>query len=112
MSCSSLASITIPSTVTSIGTNAFMSCYSLASITIPSTVTSIGTNAFGYCYGMAEYHLLPTTPPTLENTNAFQFIESDCVIYVPYSSDHSVLEAYKAASNWSSYANKMQEEPQ
>ena len=112
MSCYSLASITIPSTVTSIGTNAFMSCYSLASITIPSTVTSIGTNAFGYCYGMAEYHLLPTTPPTLENTNAFQFIESDCVIYVPYSSDHSVLEAYKAASNWSSYANKMQEEPQ
>jgi hypothetical protein len=110
--CYSLASITIPSGVTSIGTYTFYQCYSLASITIPSGVTSIDGSAFYQCYGMAEYHLLPTTPPTLAATNAFSGIVSDCVIYVPYSEDHSVLEAYQTANIWSTYASYMQEEPQ
>ena len=33
-------------------------------------------------------------------------------VYVPYSSDHSILEAYKTATNWSTYASLMVEEPQ
>ena len=110
--CYILKSIAIPSSVTSIGTYAFNGCHSLSSLTIPSDVTSIGANAFYSCYGAAEYHLLPTTPPVLGSSNAFYNIQSDCVIYVPYSSDHSILEAYKAASNWSTYASRMQEEPQ
>ena len=44
--CTSLASITIPSSVTSIGNYAFSNCSSLASITIPNSVTSIGNSAF------------------------------------------------------------------
>ena len=52
----------------------------------------------------------PTTPPTLANSNAFSSIASDCVIYVPYSEDHSILAAYQAASNWSTYASRMVEE--
>ena len=52
--CYSLASITIPSSVTSIGDYAFQNCYSLASISIPSSVTSIGTYAFRYCYSLAS----------------------------------------------------------
>ena len=106
-SCYSLASITIPDSVTSIGNNAFSSCYSLASITIPDSVTSIGNNAFNNCYGMAEYHLKSTTPPKLSNTNAFTNIPSDCVIYVP----QRCLEAYQTATNWTTYASYMQEEP-
>ena len=39
-------------------------------------------------------------------------IPADCIIYVPYSADHSILESYKTASNWSTYASYMQEEPQ
>jgi len=109
--CCSLTSITIPSSVTSIGSAAFFSCYSLASLTIPSDVTSIGNNAFKYCYGVSKYHILPTSVPTA-GTNIFDSIVSDCVIYVPYSSDHSILEAYKTANNWSTYATYMQEEPQ
>ena len=106
-SCGSLASITIPDSVTSIGNSLFYGCYSLASITIPDSVTSIDGYAFRYCYGMAEYHLKPTTPPTLSNTNAFSNIPSDCIIYVPAG----CLEAYQNATNWATYANKMQEEP-
>ena len=106
-SCYSLASITIPDGTTSIGNSAFQYCYSLASITIPDGVTSIGNSAFYYCYGMKEYHLLPATPPTLSNTNAFNNIPNDCIIYVPAGS----LEAYQTATNWSAYADQMQEEP-
>ena len=105
--CYSLASITIPDGVTSIGDGVFAECCSLASIVIPDGVTSIGASAFGGCYGMAEYHLKPTTPPTLSNTNAFIDIPSDCIIYVP----QGCLEAYQNATNWATYASYMQEEP-
>jgi len=44
----SLKTITIPNSVTSIGTGAFQGCTGLTSITIPSSVTSIGSNAFSY----------------------------------------------------------------
>ena len=105
--CYSIASITIPNGVTSIDNYAFRSCYSIASITIPNGVTSIGNDAFRSCYCMAEYHLKPTKPPTLSNTNAFYGIPSDCIIYVP----KGCLAAYQAATNWSTYASHMQEEP-
>ena len=104
--CNSLSNITIPSGVTTIGDNTFNGCYSLSSITIPSRVTSIGNSAFYGCYGVGEYHIKPTTPPTLAATNAFNNIQSDCVIYVPSAS----LDTYKTASNWSTYASKMQGE--
>ena len=104
--CSSLSSIVIPAGVTYIETSAFQSCYSLSRITIPAGVTSIGTNAFSSCYGMAEYHFLPTTPPRITNKNVFANIQLDCIIYVP----QGCLEAYQTATNWSNYANKMQEE--
>ena len=105
--CYSLASITIPDGVTSIGNEMFYNCNSLASITIPGGVTSIDNGVFKYCYGMAEYHLKPTTPPTMSSTNAFNGIPSDCIIYVP----QGCLEAYQNATNWTTYASNMQEEP-
>ena len=105
--CYLLASVTIPDSATSIGNSVFDGCNSLASITIPDSVTSIGGRAFSGCYGMAEYHLKSTTPPTLSNTNAFSGIPSDCIIYVP----QGCLNAYQNATNWATYASKMQEEP-
>jgi hypothetical protein len=48
--CSSrLSSISIPSSVTSIGSFAFQNCASLKNVTIPSSVTSIGGNSFETC---------------------------------------------------------------
>jgi len=111
-SCRSLSSITIPSGITTINGLAFQDCYSLSTITIPSTVTSIATQVFYNCYGMKEFHFLPTTPPTLGGSSVFNNIPTDCIIYVPYSADHSVLTDYQTASNWATYADYMQEEPQ
>lgn len=101
--CYSLESFTIPNTIETIKSSAFSYCYSLKTITIPSSVTSIESYAFSYCYSMQEIHLLPTAPPTLANSNAFSGIPSTCVFYVPSAS----LDAYKTASNWSTYASKM-----
>lgn len=101
-----LLSVTIPEGVTQLKSAVFSSCSGLETVTIPSSVTSIAASAFSGCSGVKEYHLLPTTPPTLANTNAFTGIASDCIIYVPSGS----LEAYQTATNWSTYASYMQEE--
>ena len=106
LSCYRLESITIPSGVTTIGVSMFQYCYSLASITIPSSVRRIDSYAFSSCTGVAEYHLLSTNPPYVVNISAFEKIPSDCIIYVP----QGCLEAYKAATNWSTYASHIREE--
>lgn len=104
-SCGSLTSIDIPSGVTSIGDEAFTDCISLTSCTIGSSVTSIGDNAFMYCDGLTSLTVNATTPPTL-GFFAF-FSTNECPIYVPAGS----VNAYKAASGWSSYANRIEPIP-
>ena len=100
--CYSLSSITIPDGVTSIGNNAFQNCYSLSSITIPDGVTSIGNSVFQNCYGVRYYDFTRhTAVPTLSNTNAFNNISADCEIRVPAA----LVDAWKAATNWSTYAD-------
>ena len=47
--CTSLVFVTIPNSVTSIGSSAFNGCTGLTSITIPNSVASIGSNAFSGC---------------------------------------------------------------
>lgn len=80
---------------------------------IPSTVTAIsGITTFAYNPDLIEVHLRPINPPTLANSGAFRDRNANCIFYVPYSEDHSILEAYKTATNWSSFADYFQEEPQ
>ena len=52
--CSSLTSITIPSSVISIGASAFYECSSLIRVTIPNSVISIGRGAFYYCSSLTS----------------------------------------------------------
>jgi hypothetical protein len=47
--CMSLTSVTVPDSVTSIGSGAFGGCRALASVTIPNGVTRIGNWTFSYC---------------------------------------------------------------
>ena len=133
-SCTSLTSITIPNTVTTIGKQVFRNCTalqtvvlptsmptisdqmfyycsSLPSITLPSDLTTIGKLAFAYCTSMQEYHIQATTPPSIQS-DTFQSIPNNCIIYVPYSADHSVVAAYLTATNWADLASYIREEPQ
>lgn len=52
--CTNLKCITLPDSVTSIGSDAFSGCTSLTSITIPDGVTSIGWNAFYNCISLTS----------------------------------------------------------
>ena len=103
-SCSGLTSITIPDSVTSIGNTVFSRCTSLTSVTIGSGVASIGSSAFYGCSRLTSVTIQATTPPTLANANAFQNTNTNLIIYVPAAS----VNAYKAATNWSAYASRIQ----
>ena len=104
--CTSLTSVDIPNSVTSIDDSAFYGCKSLTSITIPSSVTSIGVSAFSGCKNLTSITVEATTPPTLDNKNAFNN-GNNCPIYVPAES----VDAYKQAKNWSSLASRIQAIP-
>ena len=52
--CSGLTSLTIPSSVTSIGKSAFQGCSGLTSLAIPFSITSIGESAFAWCSGLTS----------------------------------------------------------
>ena len=61
-SCSGLTSITIPSSVTRIGEDAFSFCSSLTSINIPNSVTNIGSSAFFNCSSLIAIEVYGKNP--------------------------------------------------
>ena len=99
--CSALTNVTIGSGVKTIGNYTFESCTALINITIPNSVTSIGSDSLYSCSALTSITILATTPPTL-GTNAF-YNTNDCPIYVPAAS----LNAYKTATNWVNYADRI-----
>ena len=103
--CSGLTSVTIPNSVTKIEYMAFRGCTSLTSVTIPDSVTRIENQAFRSCSSLTSVTIQAATPPTLDYS-AFDST-NNCPIYVPAES----VEAYKAATNWSTYASRIQAIP-
>lgn len=99
-----LLRLSTPQSVTDLGTAAFNGA-GLVKIIIPDGVTNI-TGQF-YVDSAKVILCTPTTPPTLQASNST--IAPDCVIYVPYSANHSVLTAYQQATNWSVFASQMEE---
>lgn len=102
--CTGLTSITIGNSVTSIGNYAFYNCTGLTSIIIPNSVTSIGNSAFSSCTSLTEIDFSThTTVPTLNSTTAFDNTSANLTIKVP----STLLDEWKAATNWSTYADKI-----
>ena len=67
--CTSLTSVTIPDSVTSIGSSAFRGCNSLTSVTIGNGVTSIGNNAFMSCSSLTSV----TIPDSVTSIGSYAF---------------------------------------
>ena len=80
-------------------------CSGLTSITIPSSVTSIGSRAFSGCSGLTSIISLNSTPPTCQQNSDGSFNQFDsvdktnCIVWVPRES----ANAYKEANGWKDF---------
>lgn len=106
--CTSLQAIEFPA-LTSMGTNQyiFRECTALAKVIFHAHLTSVPSYTFQSCSSL-KYVLFAgaTSVPTLSGTNAFQgtpIASGTGYIYVP----DDLLTTWKAASNWSTYANQI-----
>ncbi len=95
-----LQSMTIPSSVKSIGAFAFQGCIGLTSVTIPDSVTSIGQYAFKDCTQLQSVHALRNDPPRA-GAGIFDNCSAEIKIFVP----QDAVDRYKQASGWNTYAS-------
>lgn len=82
-------------------------CPNLTEVHLPSSLTKINRIQFWGCSNLTTVVCLATTPPT-SNGRLFD-TSASLKIYVPYSADHSILDAYKAATGWSQNAGQIYE---
>ncbi len=84
-----------------IDTFAFYNCNSITSVSISSTITSIGSRAFAYCVDLKKVEVLRSESlgiTTLSNDSPFLGCSTLSTICVPDST-------YKTATNWLTYSN-------
>jgi hypothetical protein len=96
----------LPKGIATISTgNAMMNNYSLKSLTIQAGITDISTNAFlNSCYNFETLTILEEIPPAFRGFSSSVQVDQ-IKIYVPAGCG----DAYKAASGWSTYADKIYE---
>ena len=101
--CSSLTSVFIPE-AKSIGDSAFKDCKSLTEVSFPNA-TTIGRSAFYNCKNLTTIYVGTNTSTVckLSDTRAFNNCPNLTNIYVP----ESLVDKYKSATNWSSFASKI-----
>ena len=103
--CLNLNVRVIPTSTNDIPTRCFYE-NALTYIKIPSSVTSIGNQAFMYCESLALIDLSEfdsTTIPALSNANAFTGIPSNARFAVK---NQTMLNTFMSATNWSTYATQ------
>lgn len=93
----------------SVGAHCFRNCSGIRTIVIPASVTTIENRGFYLANNITVMIVKATVPPTAATSTSVSYMSGIQKIYVPYSSDHSILNAYKAKQYWSSYASKMYE---
>lgn len=106
--CYSLRKLKIENDTSCTFNQTFQTCQSLQYLDLPETTSRIENYCIITCPNLLKFVCRATTPPTVPATNAVQFVGASR-IYVPYSDDHSILDAYKAATNWATYSSRMYE---
>ena len=98
--CTSIEEITVPNSVTTIAKNAFYKCTVLKKLDIGTGVTSIGATILRYSDDVESLTIRAPQVPTLDGAlNDATPVN----IYVP----GNLVGAYKAAKNWSTYADSI-----
>ena len=109
ISCNKLVSVYLPK-CSYLGYMTFARCYSLPSLDLPKMAT-IGSSCFINCSSLMSLTLGGSSVVKLSNTNAFasspmsisSLTGSFGSIYVPAS----LVDAYKSATNWATYAARI-----
>lgn len=106
-SAESLEEINLPSLTTISGSSAtFNGCKNLSTVIMPLlSGSTIGASCFYNCYYLHTVVLGGETLNPLGNTNAFGNAgrNTELSIYVP----DALVDTYKAATNWTAYADKI-----
>ena len=102
--CFGIVRVSIPSQLTQLPKGIFFRCQSIAEVFIPQSIQSIGQDAFYGCSGLGSITMESATPPSGGDQ---MFDGSTCPIYVPRAS----VDTYKAANYWSTYADRIQANP-
>ncbi len=95
-----LKSVTMGSSVTSIGKEVFRNCTGLTQVTLGSGVTSIGTLAFYGCTALQRVTCQRSTPATIQSNTFDSNHYSTVKVYVP---SMSAVNSYKAATYWKNF---------
>lgn len=103
--CSSLKTLTIPSGILFIQPYFFANCSSLTSVTFLGNINSVECNTvFRGCSSLSQISFPSNSRiPVLKKSKTFSQCASDLQIKVP----QALLEEWKAAENWSAYADKI-----
>ena len=80
----------------------FAFCKQLSEVALPETLEEIGNYVFTQCTSLQAVLCHALTPPNLSST-CFSNTNSTFRIYVPDAS----VDAYKAATNWTTYAERI-----
>lgn len=99
----STTTITIPEGITEIKKYAFYKHSYLTKISLPSTVSSVGTYAFAYCTGLTDFVALPATPPS---TTSYTFNNTTISSVNLYVASAAAATAYGAADRWKDFATR------
>ena len=99
--CSSLTQATIGDGLTEISTFMFTNCSALEKLVIGKGVTKIGSFAFANCLNLKEITVLASNPPSVASDRSFENVSRDIPVYVPLEA----LSAYKAANRWKEFTN-------
>ena len=71
------------SNLTTIGTQAFYNCYRLTEVTLPASITTMGSNVFANCYNIVKVVSNIAVPLPNSGENNIIAIYNDAVLYVP-----------------------------
>ena len=97
--CSSLTRVTIGSGVTSIGYYAFAYCDSLTSVTIGNSVTSLGEYAFAYCGSLTSV----TIGNGVKSIGSYAFFNCTGLDSIRYRGTSVQWSEISKGSNWNKY---------